>query len=120
MIREEDKPAWRRFWLLFSQLAIRAGVANEQTRHSFTDLLPADLRRYLDSVDYQNSARYGGVQWLVIITGHRPLTAAQFSQGCSLSIGKAPGQHQQINAAAFTFIAGLSALTQPLCWLKFI
>ena len=33
-------------------------------RHSFTDLLPADLRRYLDSVDYQNSARYGGVQCL--------------------------------------------------------
>jgi hypothetical protein len=58
--------------LLFSQLAIRAGVENEQTRHSFTDLLPADLRRYLDSVDYQNSARYGGVQWLSqFITGTR-------------------------------------------------
>jgi hypothetical protein len=71
MIREEDKPAWRNFWLkvvpfLVAVLAVsfRAGVANEQTRHSFTDLLPADLRRYLDSVDYQNSARYGGVQWL--------------------------------------------------------
>lgn len=85
MIREEDKPAWRNFWLkvvpflvavLF--LASHAGVENEQTRHSFTDLLPADLRSYLDSVDYQNSARYWGVQWLVIITGHRPLTAAPF------------------------------------------
>ena len=46
MIREEDKTEWFKKW------------------HSFTDLLPADLRRYLDSVDYQNSARYGGVQWL--------------------------------------------------------
>ena len=71
MIREEDKPAWRNFWLkvvpfwlLSFFLASHAGVANEQARHSFTDLLPADLRRYLDSVDYQNSARYGGVQWL--------------------------------------------------------
>lgn len=71
MIREEDKPAWRNFWLkvvpflvavLF--LASHAGVENEQTRHSFTDLLPADLRRYLGGSGYQNSARYGGVQWL--------------------------------------------------------
>jgi hypothetical protein len=65
MIREEDKPAWRNFWLkvvpflVAVAVSFRAGVANEQTRHSFTDLLPADLRRYLDSVDYQNSARYG-------------------------------------------------------------
>lgn len=43
MIREQDKRAWRNFWLkvvpflvavLF--LASHAGVANEQTRHSLT------------------------------------------------------------------------------------
>ncbi len=63
MIREEDKTEWFKF----SGTRIRhrrmrtdckrvlpdaSVVQHEQTRHSFTDLLPADLRCYLVGSGY--------------------------------------------------------------------
>lgn len=71
MIREQDKRAWRNFWLkvvpflvavLF--LASHAGVANEQTRHSLTGYRADCDDGSLVSGGYQHYAFCGGVQWL--------------------------------------------------------
>ncbi len=55
--------------------------------HSFTDLLPADLRRYLDSGGYQNSARCGGYSMANLLHGNPAFKAAQSKLAIAQFIG---------------------------------